>query len=235
MDFLLVIKRCYWAVWRERWRLSPSRHYEHFMETRFDHKFGLDTVARVPLSALRIDSGNRAFGRVYAGSPIAQVRRGLRQLDVRSEEFTFIDLGSGKGRVLLLASELGFRRIVGVEFAPELHAIAQRNIGRYPPCAGRDVRSLCVDAGNFPIPAESCVVYLYRPFGLPVVELVARNIAAAVAAGAARIVVVYLWPIERQPFDRDPRFRLRQSGPTLAVYDALEADFCTDDRARHQS
>src|SRR6185436_7767539 len=45
--------------------------------------------------------------------------------------YTFVDLGSGMGRAVLVASEFPFRRIVGVEIAAELHAIAGRNVRRY--------------------------------------------------------------------------------------------------------
>src|SRR5689334_23652607 len=35
--------------------------------------------------------------------------------------FTFVDIGSGKGRVLLMAAEYPFPHIIGVELLPELH------------------------------------------------------------------------------------------------------------------
>jgi hypothetical protein len=47
------------------------------------------------------------------------------------QDFTFIDLGSGKGRALLMASAYPFKRIIGVEFMPELHRVAQENIRKY--------------------------------------------------------------------------------------------------------
>ncbi|MBZ5489392.1 MAG: class I SAM-dependent methyltransferase [Acidobacteriia bacterium] len=47
------------------------------------------------------------------------------------QDFTFIDLGSGKGRALLMAAQYGFKRIIGVEFMPELHRVAQENIRKY--------------------------------------------------------------------------------------------------------
>jgi len=49
----------------------------------------------------------------------------------RLRDFTFVDLGSGKGRVLLMASHYPFKRIIGVEFIPELHQVAQENIRKY--------------------------------------------------------------------------------------------------------
>ena len=47
------------------------------------------------------------------------------------EQLVFVDLGSGKGRTLLLASEYPFRRIVGVELSPKLHRIAKTNVEKF--------------------------------------------------------------------------------------------------------
>jgi SAM-dependent methyltransferase len=61
--------------------------------------------------------------------------------------YTFVDLGSGMGRAVLVASEFPFRRIVGVEIVPELHAIASRNVRQYrgrQQC--RDIHLLQLDA-----------------------------------------------------------------------------------------
>lgn len=232
--FILALKRFYWTLLRERWRLSPARLYQHYLEIRFDRTYNLDTVARVTLASLEIKSDNREFGRVYTATPIGPVRRALRSLKIRYQDFVLIDLGSGKGRILLLASEFAFKRIVGVEFSPWLNAIAIENIGRYPKCAGADVSALCADAGSFEIPAQDCVIFMARPFAEPVVEKVVGNIAAALAQGAGKIIVIYFWPVERAPFERRKIFRVRASGPSHVVYEADGPEYRNALRARHQ-
>jgi hypothetical protein len=54
--------------------------------------------------------------------------------------YTFVDMGSGKGRMLLLAAEYPFRQIQGVEFAVELHDQATANIHRYTSARRRCAR-----------------------------------------------------------------------------------------------
>jgi len=80
--------------------------------------------------------------------------------------FTFCDLGSGKGRTLLMASHYPFRRIVGVELLASLHVIAQENIARYKSesqqCAV--IESICADATEFPLPPGPLLLYLFNPF-----------------------------------------------------------------------
>ncbi|HVI06665.1 MAG TPA: class I SAM-dependent methyltransferase [Candidatus Binatia bacterium] len=79
--------------------------------------------------------------------------------------FVFIDIGSGKGRTLLMAADYPFRRIVGVELLPDLHGIARENIAAYhgerQKCAA--IESLCADAADFFFPEEPLVIYLFNP------------------------------------------------------------------------
>ena len=82
------------------------------------------------------------------------------------QELTFIDLGSGKGRVLLMASDYPFRKIIGVELLPSLNRIAQENIAKYKSEAQNcfALESTCADATNFPLPDSPVVLYLFNPF-----------------------------------------------------------------------
>jgi predicted RNA methylase len=52
----------------------------------------------------------------------------LNSLQLQWEDFAFIDLGSGKGRTLLLAAEYPFERVIGVEYCPQLNEVARSNI-----------------------------------------------------------------------------------------------------------
>ncbi|MGA8430180.1 MAG: class I SAM-dependent methyltransferase [Candidatus Sulfotelmatobacter sp.] len=87
-----------------------------------------------------------------------------RDAHIDLSDFTFIDIGSGKGRVLLMASDYPFRRIVGVELLPALHRIALENLGKYRSeeqgCFA--LESVCCDATEFSFPAEPLLVYLFH-------------------------------------------------------------------------
>src|SRR5580700_2365271 len=76
-------------------------------------------------------------------------------------DFVFIDLGSGKGRTLLMASDYPFRRIVGVELLPALNQIAQDNLNKYRGESQKcfAMESICGDATEFVFPAEPTVLY----------------------------------------------------------------------------
>ena len=88
------------------------------------------------------------------------------------DEYTFVDLGAGMGRAVLLAAQYRFRAVIGVEFHPTLARIGQRNIALWQ-AAGRSrtsMRMVCADAEAFELPAGPCVLFMFNPFGAPVMR-----------------------------------------------------------------
>lgn len=78
--------------------------------------------------------------------------------------FSFIDIGSGKGRVLLMAADYPFRRILGLELIPSLHRIAVENLAKYHSERQRcfALESVCCDATEFAFPEEPLVIYIFH-------------------------------------------------------------------------
>ncbi len=103
------------------------------IDGRIDRLYGTDTQGRIPLAALAFDSANKALGRPYEPTPERTFHQIMARLEAPLAGFTFIDYGCGKGRTLLYAASYDFARIVGVEFAPPLAAIASANARRSPP------------------------------------------------------------------------------------------------------
>src|SRR5450631_155810 len=149
----------------------------------FDRIHGTQTSGFVSADQLPVGEAARAHAVFYAGSQPSVVREGLKALPP-VETCTFIDLGCGKGRPLLVASEFPFRDILGVELSPPLAEIARRNAAiiakRFPRRTA--VRIAVADASTFPLPAGDLVLFLYHPFGA---ELVAKVVAAVEAALSA--------------------------------------------------
>jgi hypothetical protein len=174
----------------------------------FDRSHGTDTSGFVASEDLAVSehSSDRSF--VYGGSQPGVVRSALATLP-SPETFTFVDLGTGKGRPLLVASEFPFRDIIGIELSPSLAGIAQKNAAimekRFP---GRTrVRVEQGDAGAFRFPPGNIVLFLYHPFGEEIVARVVAGLEAALAAGRITIFVVYNNPYHASCFDASPAFK----------------------------
>jgi SAM-dependent methyltransferase len=164
----------------------------------FDERFGVDTAGSIRLGALHIASANWIHGQSYepiGGAPDFQSLLDPTGVDIASA--TFVDLGSGKGRAVMLAAQLPFKRVVGVEFSDELNSIAEKNLQRFPEAERRcrDVSVTLGDAAHFAFPDGPLVIYLYNPFETPVMQQVVAHVAAAYRAQPRPIVVLYFTPL----------------------------------------
>lgn len=139
----------------------------------YDAVYGTDTGGKLPLDDLTIVSANREHGTGYQRTPPQRLIEVVRFLGISAADFTFIDLGCGKGATLMTASSLGFASIVGVEFAREFVDIARDNLAKV---RARSVTVWHGDAADFQFPPGNLVVYLYNPFRLPVLKRVVDNL-----------------------------------------------------------
>ncbi len=163
----------------------------------FDRRYGVDTSGNVALSDVETVGDNADVGVDYTGTHGPAFMQAIDSLEIDYRRFTFIDYGSGKGKALLLASWYPFRRIAGIEFSPELHAIADRNIDAFRSSKQRchDIVSICADATSFEVPSGACVHYFFNPFGERVMRQVLGNIAAANRGQPRDTYIVYFNPL----------------------------------------
>jgi hypothetical protein len=166
------------------------------VQDEFDLQYGVETSTRVHPTDLKIDSPNWIYAGGYWPTPTEVVRGTLSALTIRYEDFVFVDFGSGKGRVLLQASDFPFRRIIGVEFSSELHNIAVSNIKRYKndrqKC--REIESVCMDFTHFEIPREPLVAFLYNPSSEAIMATLANNMARSLIENPRKLWVIYVTP-----------------------------------------
>ena len=146
------------------------------------------------------------FATHYEPTPIAEAQRLLDEIPQPLEDTTFIDLGSGMGRVVLLAARRPFKAVVGVELSPTLHEVARDNFGRYGGGDLRchDVRFVRADAAEYRFPRGDLAVYLYNPFRAQVFRAVLEHLAAQ----RRDITLLYHTPAERDLIEAGGAFRI---------------------------
>lgn len=112
-------------------------------------------------------------------------------------QFTFLDLGSGKGRALLLASDYPFQRIIGVELLPELHREALQNIAKYSSPNQRclAIESRCDNARDIQLPNDPLVVYLFNPLPEPDLALFISHLEASLRQFPRPVFLIYHNPL----------------------------------------
>jgi hypothetical protein len=168
------------------------RHIDQ--EDTFDCTHGTDTTTFLQPEDFGTTSEHLQSAVYYRATPSRTFTRIMEVMDIQYEDFAFIDFGSGKGRTLLLASEFPFKRIVGVEFSPKLHAIAHSNIRVYQSTTQqcKYVASVCADATSYALPIDPTVYYFFNPFKLPVMSAVLDKIKQSLKEHPRKIFLVYV-------------------------------------------
>ncbi len=133
------------------------------------------------------------FHSPYQPTEPALFREMMASLPIEFDQFTFVDLGSGKGRTLLMASEYPFKRIVGVELIPELHRAAEQNIREYRSATQRcsQIEAVSTDACEFVLPDAPLVLYLFNPLPRAGFERVLRNLEQSLEQSPRPVWIVY--------------------------------------------
>jgi hypothetical protein len=183
--------------------LGPSRRRGRKGEREFDRRHGVDTGGRIPLSELAVDDPAWLHGNGYQVTPVDAFEEIIGSLPVPPDGLTFIDFGAGKGRALLLAARHPFRAVIGVELAPELHAICEQNLARYRGEGQRcpEVRAYCGDASRYALPPVPSVLFLSNPFGPPVILKLLDNIRGSLARHPRDLFLAYYTPEHAALFD----------------------------------
>src|SRR5215469_1020975 len=173
--------------------LIPPGKRTQTLESEFDRKFHVDTSGEIHLSELAIQSPSSAFGNSYQPSAPKEFFEMLGAVDIKYNDYTFIDFGSGKGLVILLASSYPFRKIIGVEFSPELHRIAEQNVCNYqnPSQQCQNIELLVGDVVDYRIPVEPEVLYLFNPFNEKVMEVLVANIRRSLELQPRSVFILY--------------------------------------------
>jgi len=176
----------------------------------FDVEHGTDTGGLIPGSELGVGHRHDLFIAGYAGVPPSGFRDAISRwqgtgLRYPIEDYTFFDLGCGKGRAVLLASELGFREAVGVELNAGLAEIAQANT-RIWTAAGKarsPIRIVCGDATEVMWPSGPCLVYLYNPFAKRVMKDVVEVMRQQFDGRRDELEIVYQKPEQAAVLESD--------------------------------
>jgi SAM-dependent methyltransferase len=127
------------------------------------------------------------------------MRAFAERLQLDFPRFTFVDIGSGKGRALLLASDYPFREIIGVELSPELDRVARANVARYAKATRgvthrSPITSLHGDATEFAWPAGPLILYIWNAFTRPVLEKLFHNLEVSLAKESRDLYLIYVHP-----------------------------------------
>lgn len=165
---------------------------QNAFDGRIDRRYSLDTRGIIHPADMPFANPHKEHATNYQPTTERTFRSMMAPLPRSLAGFDFVDIGCGKGRVLFYASEWNFERIVGIEFAPPLAAMAKRNVDLFARATGEnriDVR--CQDAVDMTLSDRPCVLFFASPFMDEVLVKVAARIEASWRAHPRKMFVIY--------------------------------------------
>jgi hypothetical protein len=197
---------------------TPERRRQRYGDMEYDWEHRVDTTSGTVGWRERLPG---IFLSSYQPTDPALFAEMMASLSIDFRQFTFLDLGSGKGRTLLMAAEYAFRQIVGVEIVPELHRVAEENIRAYEkrhietrvavpsrtrpapetPRAtslqqsGSRIECICADARGCEFPAEPLVLYLFNPVSETGLVQVIGNLESSLRKHPRDVYILYHNPL----------------------------------------
>jgi SAM-dependent methyltransferase len=186
-------------------QMAVARTRGFIGEHVLDRRHGIDTSRPVDLDELGLTAGKHIG---YVPSGWRNLPSALRHVPHGNED-VFLDLGSGKGRIVIQAAQRQFRRVIGVELSPELNAIAKENLA-----ASRqklicpDVELIETDIAQFQVPDDVTVVYAYNPVRGEIFETAMNALLASYDRNPRPLHLLYRYPREHDRLEASGRFHL---------------------------
>lgn len=187
-----------------------ARAYVEEKFEAFDARFGTDT------SAPTFARAQKTAVHFYVPTTASVIYEILGSLPIEPHKSVFVDMGSGKGRALLVASEFPFAKIVGIELMEDLHRTAERNVQRFKPASQkcRSIELKCMDARDYAYGNDPVVLFLFDPFGREILQSVVDNLERSLEASPREVYVVYVYPQYEDLLEQSPALRrIRSGGP----------------------
>jgi len=187
----------------------------------FDDKYGTDTTGIIGVGSLDIPEDQMEHSMHYGPIGEDEFMETVNSFSLRHEELSFIDIGSGKGRALLLASFFPFRKIIGVEISEMLHDAAVRNIKIFKDKRQKctDLVAICEDGSTFEIPNEPLLIFLCNPFDDHVMHLVVSHIEDSLKTHPRKIYIWYVKPCYRSALDGSKLLKIVRDTGRYILYE----------------
>ncbi len=189
----------------------------------FDTTRHIRTAGNMTLSLAGIASEQQGDSELYQPARPRNIRETLRALPMQDvSRYSYVDLGSGKGRSLFVASDWPFRKIVGIEFSCTMHELACANIRTYRWWRRRCGRidSVHGNAADYEFPDGNIVLYMFNPFGAETMQKVLNNLQYSLWLKPRHVVVILLWPQCAEQVARLEGMRLIRSTRRHQIFEA---------------
>lgn len=146
-----------WNIWMAFFMLYDN--------IRGSIKYGTGTFAPVELKDMKIVGGDIKKSSRYEAVSFYMLEKLFNAFRKLSGERTIVDLGCGKGRMMMVAAHFEFDHVTGIDFAANLCELAMANAQKkgvqFP---GVKWEVFNEDVNDYDIKPTDCVFFMFNPF-----------------------------------------------------------------------
>lgn len=200
-------------------RSAPNSLLEEFrlLSIRGLHKYviepfladpeAVDTGGHVPIRDMDVISDNFQDDYHYGATPRLMIRWIHRAIPGSKRDWTFVDVGAGRGRVMVEAAKQPYKQVVGIELVRGLKLDADANLAAMDPktVKAEMVDNRLADATTFDVPAGPLVFYLANTLGGELLQRFLDHVLDHHATSGSEMLFFYMNPESPEVFAAEDR------------------------------
>ena len=170
-------------------------YYYRFLTKLYNRKHNLFTDG-ISINKIKNSPPNKNHLMGTTSVVVPLIRKIFNGLQINTSD-VLIDFGSSQGRALLIASEYNFKKIIGIEFLPDLCIIAKNNFNKYENSTGKklNIKLIEDDVLNYHYNGDENVFYFYNPFDEYIMEKVLKSINISLKKHLRKVKLIYISPM----------------------------------------
>ncbi|WP_417370883.1 hypothetical protein [Gelidibacter japonicus] len=204
MKILILLKRVVNKLQNEGLKKTLTGVTTYMYDRYFDAKYQIDTYNWVSKEDLIVEGAVAEHASLYQATRVLPLRKLFKILNL-DKNTVLMDIGSGKGRVLLVASEFNFKEVRGIEFSSNLCKIAIKNIENYKSKVVTETTFdiINIDASQYEFRDDESVIFMFNPFGDYILNKVLKNIEMSLKRNERKLLIIYAYPVNRSLIEKN--------------------------------
>ena len=159
---------------------------------RRERQYGISTAKRISNQDLGRSKTDYAC---YSATEYETFEKVMQHVPVRKDQDVFVDVGSGKGRIVILAARYPFKKVIGVELYQALNEIARENIqAALANLTCKDIEIVETPAEEWVVPPEVNCFFFFNPFKGKTLVTFMSHIRESLKAAPRKITIIYIRP-----------------------------------------
>lgn len=208
-------------LWEAR-KLDPVFRERERESREYDSLFNVDTSGKILKEDLLFPKEVEEWCNWYEPTPPYLIREFVKHLPQDLTTFHWLDLGSGKGRVVFICSRYRMKAITGIELSPWLHDISVENQKSFrdPEQKTFSLHFIQGDAQSMAFPPDDLIISLYNSFNGPVLEAVVRKLTDSLREIPREVYLIYVNPLHAEVVERTGMFEKIAQGDRYKIFRA---------------